>query len=588
MIQGYDHEGEEQFWTVCGDNVRSAIFCDFTKDGQQEMLVGSDDYTIRVFSREEMISEISESDRVMALATIDQKEAGEAVKFAFGLDNGTIGVYQGTHRKWRVKSKHKFSSVSSFDLDADGVPEIISGWSNGSLNVRSIDDGSVVLKDHFTAPISQILTADYRMDGSTQLIVCAANGEVRGYLPSDTEHKKKVLGQAQDARVLEDLQHKKTAMLNDLQNMEENIRQSKGDSDPKGIVPSNTRVSMDLACNQSQRNCEFIFSTNNHTCIVCVIMIDLDGGFFDGETLMVQPESPNSSCRVRIQPKRNLAARMHIQVHVGSRAGASQLHVFELEHTLPKFCMFSRVIDEKSAGPCPRSSVSFNLNGVDLQRVVKEWCTKAFINMGGLSADRNLTVIYDGLDPDVTRLMWIEGEETDTGCRMKISTDDMEVASEVVQDMCRALQVTELESIADFRLDIETFREMLGLVADHNRVRLMMTAQMADSSQRIKSLVIKAEDARIMGDMARMRRYYTELSLLNQELVREHHKRFTNHNALLDVLRDVNHMIQKASNMRMGNSKLRVVTSCRQAVKQNDMESLFNIVHDGHNPNGNR
>jgi Bardet-Biedl syndrome 2 protein len=58
--------------------------------------------------------------------------------FAYALANGTIGVYdQPGQRKWRVKSKHEACAIVGFDLDGDGQPEVISGWSNGKLEVRS-------------------------------------------------------------------------------------------------------------------------------------------------------------------------------------------------------------------------------------------------------------------------------------------------------------------------------------------------------------------------------------------------------------------------------------------------------------------
>lgn len=43
-----------------------------------------------------------------------------------------------------------------------------------------------------------------------------------------------------------------------------------------------------------------------------------------------------------------------------------------------------------------------------------------------------------------------------------------------------------------------------------------MNADMADSSNLLKSLLIKAEDVRIMGDMAAMRKYYRQLFDLNR------------------------------------------------------------------------
>ena len=51
------------------------------------------------------------------------------------------------------------------DLDGDGMPELISGWSNGKIEVRNDHNGEVVYKDYFNDSISGIVEADYRMDG---------------------------------------------------------------------------------------------------------------------------------------------------------------------------------------------------------------------------------------------------------------------------------------------------------------------------------------------------------------------------------------------------------------------------------------
>jgi hypothetical protein len=43
------------------------------------------------------------------------------------------GVYSGTKRRWRVKSKHLLVSMQAFDMDGDGVLEVVSGWANGKV-----------------------------------------------------------------------------------------------------------------------------------------------------------------------------------------------------------------------------------------------------------------------------------------------------------------------------------------------------------------------------------------------------------------------------------------------------------------------
>lgn len=57
-LNGYDAVGDEQFWTVTGDNVAALTFLDWDGDGSEELLVGSDDQSIRAFKGEEFVHDI--------------------------------------------------------------------------------------------------------------------------------------------------------------------------------------------------------------------------------------------------------------------------------------------------------------------------------------------------------------------------------------------------------------------------------------------------------------------------------------------------------------------------------------------------
>jgi len=62
--------------------------------------------------------------------------------------------------------------VCSYDLSNDGVPELITGWSNGKIDART--DRT---EDTFAAAIAGIVTSDYRGDGKQQLLCCSTEGE---------------------------------------------------------------------------------------------------------------------------------------------------------------------------------------------------------------------------------------------------------------------------------------------------------------------------------------------------------------------------------------------------------------------------
>lgn len=105
-----------------------------------------------------------------------------------------------------------------------------------------------------------------------------------------------------------------------------------------------------------------------------------------------------------------------------------------------------------------------------------------------------------------------------------------------------------------------------------------------------------------------MRATYAQLYLLNGSLISEYSKRAGNHEQvsamhatcvhlevalvinlnyiclaaqLLAALKEVNHMIQKAAKLRVGAPKARVVSSCRAAIKANNIQSLFKIIATG-------
>ena len=94
---------------------------------------------------------------------------------------------------------------------------------------------------------------------------------------------------------------------------------------------------------------------------------------------------------------------------------------------------------------------------------------------------------------------------------VEICCDSMELAADMVQDICKYFGIGELDSEASFPREMKVFEDVLQRVADLNSDRVRLNADMAEDSQRVKALIVRAEDARLMVDMETMRRAYTDL-----------------------------------------------------------------------------
>merc|ERR1719298_100589 len=99
----------------------------------------------------------------------------------------------------------------------------------------------------------------------------------------------------------------------------------------------------------------------------------------------------------------------------------------------------------------------------------------------------------------------------------------------MVQDLAQHLQLEELESTASFPEEMEKFKSVLMKVDEYNAVRLRLTAEMADSSNLVKALIVKAEDYRMLSDMANLKKIFSNLQQTNSELIAEYTKRANNH-----------------------------------------------------------
>jgi len=567
-IQGFDFEGQEKFWTVTGDIVSSLALCDVEGDGQNELLVGSEDFEIRVFQNEEVISEITESDKVCGLCDM------RGTKYGFCLGNGTIGVYDKVQRLWKKKQKHKVQAIRAFDLDGDGVPELVTGLANGRLEVRNDDNGELIYKDSYGAGVAAIVAADYHLDSREEVIVCCEDGEVRGYLPAEEELGGNLMDVQVEESVVRELNQRKQELIQEQKHYDKGLKDLKSGtaSDSDSIVPPDTQCQAYLS--GSKDVLSLILNTNNDSLIkaVCVFAENI---FDEADSYVVHPKNASSSAQIPLAPKKDVATELTVKAMLGTY-GSNQFILVEFQIKVPKFAMYVLAGGGFSK---PTSQVQFSIPDRTTRAAL--WLKDAFnlpeeaISQGGGEIQLQLISLRNKQPLSIS---FIPGGN---GMDITFSTEDMELAGELVQDLCNYMQVHELTSVASFPAEMRTFEEILQRVEEYNTVRMQLTAEMADRSNTVKMLVVKAEDSRILGDMPSMKDHYAGLWNVNNELLAEYKKRHTNHTELLECLKEVNQMIQKAARLRVGSAKTQVVAACRAAIKSNNIQSLFKIIQMG-------
>lgn len=217
------------------------------------MIVGSEDYDIRIFKEDVIWLEINETDAVKFICKLNNQ------CFGYALVNGTVGVYYKKERLWRIKSKNEVACIYSYDVNDDGIMEIITGWSNGKIDVRNIENGEIIFKDKFNHPIAGIMSADYNLDTIDELIVCTISGEVKGYAITKKPDKPQTIDLNAEQEIIRDLMKKKQNLQLELRNIEssnnyydKNVQlhgKASTEDDEYGTIPVDTQLKSALLIN---------------------------------------------------------------------------------------------------------------------------------------------------------------------------------------------------------------------------------------------------------------------------------------------------------------------------------------------------
>ncbi|KRY50070.1 Bardet-Biedl syndrome 2 -like protein, partial [Trichinella britovi] len=539
-LQGFNWQGKEIFWSVTGDTVRSLCFCDFDSDGKLELLVGSDDFDIRVFKGDEIVSSISETEAVTNLLSLGSN------RFAYALANGTLGVYASACRLWRIKSKANPTFLCLYDIDGDDEQELVTGWSSGKIDFRKCQNGELVAKDHMNSAIVGIEIFGLSAKDGAYLLCCSSSGEVRGYFAYSGQRNLIPVDTVRDT--IRNLSIERQNLLVELENYEEKeiAAQSQLSSDNTTLrIPTDTRVTQKLEVvvknnTEQQPYLQLSLCTNNRTVLRGAIIFA--ERIFPGESyaFLVPKEESCEKLEIPLRLEKDTASDLHIKALVGY-SRSSKLCVFDLNQALPKFSMYALCND---TAPCPKNGVEFNIG--DRGELLCQWLMKNFlIDQANLSRDK-FTVRFMNLR--ISCLIFIK--LNDNG-KVEICCDDIEVCGSMMQSLASYVDL-EFKVTAHFPDTAKKYADLAKKVSKVSAVQDRLSADMSEQISIAKSILLHE--------------HYKQLSSLNDTLLSLQNVRLGNSAHLSDLLKRINRIIQNASNLKVGKHRSALIRACRSAI----------------------
>jgi len=284
---------------------------------------------------------------------------------------------------------------------------------------------------------------------------------------------------------------------------------------------------------------------------------------------MGMPSTQSSTLSMPLRFEKDLQCTLSIKAIVGHLSSA-QNHVFELSHRIPKFASYLYVPSSSiPSAHAPTASVSLQFpRGERMNRLIL-WLNQAFLLEYEANSKRSIDISFVSLrNGEYMTLQFQEGT-------LRLLADNLTLAGDIVQDICQYLSVKELTS--EFRNEgvFRDLRANLEGVAEFNAIRSRLSIDIAANTATIKNLIVKAEDARKLKRYADVKRFFSELFDVNQEMVGELAKRTNNHKQLIKALKAINKTIEQVSRLRCGKFQKLTVSMARTAVKAKNVDALI-------------
>lgn len=573
-IQGFDASGNDHFWTVTGDNVSSMALCDLVGDGHNQLLAATEDSNLRVYLEgNELLHEFPDTEQVKGMCDL------RGSRFAYGLGNGSIGTYEGPQKSWRVQMKARPNCVAGFDMTMDGTLELVTGWSDGTLDVRkdrANGSGEILIRDKFPCAVAGLVQGDYRNNGTNMILAVSVEGEVRGYNPLNAKKaKRSSLTERQPAvRRKSDRRKNKNSEVTETEKSERRqsdhvnsvAQQEEWNREIERLVQEKRDLQLELKQlgqfeaakergGSSRADDGFLLVPNIETELspsdtggglvylniklgidarIFGVILRSEGLFESGQKIILEPQtSQKISMEVPIVTLKNVAVKLDVRVIIGIH-GSPFSAVHDINVHIPEFATMTEDSTALNVQNIGASMVSIPIRYNSVLSQIEQWGVRSFINKPRISEDGKLGLLSRRGNIPVHIDFWAE-----KGTEIHIYTESFEIASDLVHSIATAAGISELKSNVHFPKDFDSLRNLLEKVDGLNSARQRISADIAEKSELAKGLLFQAEDRRDLQAYDGMQESYQNLFNLNRDLLAQYAMRCTNQNELVQCVKQV-------------------------------------------------
>ena len=599
-IIGVDINGEDKFWTVLGGNTICMDLGDFNKDNKNELFVGTDDFTIRIYKDEEPILEINENTKIIIIAPIEDDY------FIYGLETGTIGLYKGNIKTWSKKEKGYCTSIYLKDFIKEETYEALIGMSTGKIILLDANTGREILSFYIDHAVSKFFYGDFTLslrqmnenindnknideddDEKDQIICFSENGDVYGYCYGEKDYivterefisKDKKVSE-QDLNEYEKLIKEKNRLLDELEDLavKESNKSKINAAKEENNIPSDLTVNIDLESNDEDKCADLILEATKGGIIKMIIIVSEQ--IYQGETFVKYPKDETSKAIVQIKTKKDLNINLHIKVLVGMNSFLDDYQVLEFNKIIPKYCFYILLREENEYVSKIAQGISLDYND-RVDRLIIFLEASFNIPKEDLNSfkkdDKTYRIRFRSLRTD--KILEINIKD---GNKLSILTDQIELCGNLVQDFALFFNVENLNTNIHYSIYAKSYEEIFNRIELLDNERNHFNINMSDIITNIKDLFVKAEDNRLIYNIKGFRDYFRKIDVNNAQLLDEFEKRSDKYQQLLNDLKSVNEMIQLGSNLKCGTFKKAMVTECRKCIKNKDYKLLMRIISTG-------